>query len=144
MKFGALVEDGQPVGEAVRVRQPGELLAAVFAQHADGVGAALVAVGHLRHHLPNALAADRGEHPGVRLRLAVETKDRAVLRSGNQRHNIVNKRAAFPQTTADLGHAAVVDPRISTEFILTSTPGGQPADSSSWRAIRSPRLPGPQ
>ncbi len=79
MKFCALVEDGQPVGEAVRVRQPGELLAAIFAQHADGVGTALVAVGHLRHHLP-ALAADRGEHPGVRLRLAVETKDRAVLR----------------------------------------------------------------
>ncbi len=121
MKFGALMEDGQPVGEAVRVRKLGKLLAAVFAQHADGVGAALVAMRHLRHRGP-ALAADRGEHPGVRLWLAVEAKDRAVLRSGNQRHNIVNKCAAFPQTMADLGHAAVVDPGISTEFILTSTP----------------------
>ncbi len=140
MKFGALVEDGQPVGEAVRVRQPGELLAAIFAQHADGVGTALMAVGHLRHHLP-ALAADRGEHPGVRLRLAVETKNRAVLRSGNQRHNIVNKRAAFPQTTADLGHAAVVDPRDQHRVYLDQhSRGGQPADS--FKLAGNQDLPG--
>ena len=109
MQLRALVQNRQPGREALRGRKLGKLLAAVFAKHPDGVGAALVAVGHLRHHF-SAPAAGGGKRLCVRLRLAVEAKHRAVLRPGDQRHNIMDKRAAGPQRAAHVGHAAIVDP----------------------------------
>lgn len=95
-----------------------------------------MAVGHLRHHFA-AAAAGGGEHFGIRLRLAVKTENRAVLRSGDQRHNIVNKSAAGLQPTADVGHAAVVNPRDQHRVYLHQHPlAVSRLTPSSWRAMR--------
>ena len=69
-----------------------------------------------------------GERLGVRLRLAVEAKHRAVLRPGDQRHNIMDKRAAGPQRAAHVGHAAIVDTGDQHRIYFHQHAfGGQPA-----------------
>ncbi len=101
MQLRAAVERWQPGVAATHRRVSAQTAGCDLPQHTDGIGAALLAVGHLRHHLA-ALFPDAGYHRGIRLRLAIQTKYRAVFGAGNQRHNIMNKRTAGTQFAADV------------------------------------------
>ncbi len=71
----------------------GELGAAVFAQQAHRIGAALAAVAH-HVHLALAGILQRLEFLRRGPALAIQAKHRAMLGRGNQRHDVVQESAA--------------------------------------------------
>ena len=87
-----------------------ELGAAVLAEQADRVGAALAAMTH-HVHLAFAAVLQRLELLRRRTALAGETEHRAVLRRRDQRHDVVQERAARFDRPIDLDQVLIVDAR---------------------------------
>ena len=88
----------------------GELLAAILAEQADRVGAALAAMAH------QLRAAFEPVLQGLQLHrrraaLAGQAEMRAVRRIGDQRHDVVQEGAARLHPAVDLDQVLVVDPR---------------------------------
>ena len=86
----------------------GELGAAVLAQQAHRVGAALPAMPH-HVHLAFAAVLQRLQLLRGRAALAGEAEHRAVLGRGDQRHDVVQEGAARFDGPVDLDEMLVVD-----------------------------------
>ena len=102
-----------PVHRHGRNLVQGEFRAAILAQHPHGIGPALLAVVH--HPGPAALAGagllQRAHLLGGRFGLPSETVIGAVLRAGDQRHDVVQKRALGLDDPVDFVEVLVVDAR---------------------------------
>ena len=87
-----------------------ELRAAVLAEQAHRVGAALAAMPH-HVHLAFAAVLQRFQFLRRRTTLAGETEHGAMLRRRDQRHDVVQERAARFHRLVDFDQVLVVDAR---------------------------------